>query len=141
MLRLHGTDWRAADRSGTVYPHSAFAGEIGAMGRENSINTGLRCRAGDWARVVHSIDSELIGKVVLVEEWRPEHGRWGVCLLSGPVCGHALVTGELIVTSRFGFRDSSLEPLPRATGESGTVNSVSLQQQEVSCHQSGSPEF
>lgn len=110
------------------------------MGQENSTDTGLRCRAGDWARIVHSIDPSLIGKVVLVEEWRHEHGRWGVCLLSGPTRGRALSNGAIIVTSRFGFRDSSLEPFPRGTNDDGDMESVSLQQQGACCHQSDSPE-
>lgn len=111
------------------------------MGREKPTDAGLRCRVGDWARIVHSTDPSLIGKVVLVEEWRQEHGRWGVCLLSGPVQGRAFVTGKLIVTSRFGFRDSSLEPFPRAAGDDGGVNSVNLRQQEAPCHRFDSQEF
>jgi len=71
----------------------------------------LRCRPGDLARVVHSINPALIDQIVLVERWREEHGRWAVCLLGGVVLGVTLEAREPIVTSRYGFRDSSLEPL------------------------------
>lgn len=72
----------------------------------------LRCRPGDLARVVHSINPALIDQIVVVEKWRQEHGRWAVCLLGGAVLGVTLLAREPIITSRFGFRDSSLEPLP-----------------------------
>lgn len=71
----------------------------------------LRCRPGDLARVVHSTNPALIDQIVVVERWRQDHGRWAVCLLGGAVLGVTLSGREPVVTSRYGFRDSSLEPL------------------------------
>ncbi len=71
----------------------------------------LRCRPGDLARVVHSINPALIDQIVVVERWRNEHGRWAVRLLGGVALGVTLSTRQPIITARYGFRDSSLEPL------------------------------
>lgn len=71
------------------------------------------CREGDMARVIHAKEDHLLGEIVLIEEWRPEHQRWQVLLMEGPLPGRTLATGRPVITSRFGFRDSSLEPLPR----------------------------
>lgn len=70
-----------------------------------------RCKPGDMARVICSHDTSLIGQIVVVEEWRPEYDKWGVCLVEGPRFGTSLRTGRFIVSSRYGFKDSSLEPL------------------------------
>lgn len=72
----------------------------------------LRCKPGDLARVIHSINPALIDQIVVVEGWREEHGRWAVCLLGRAVLGVTLSAREPTITSRYGFRDSSLEPLP-----------------------------
>ena len=88
----------------------------------------LRCRPGDLARVVHSINPALIDQIVVVERWRHEHGRWAVCLLGGPVLGVALSAREPIITSRYGFRDSSLEPLPPVIAASLDLEASRLHQ-------------
>ncbi len=72
----------------------------------------LRFRPGDLARVVHSINPALIDQVVVIEAWRHEHGRWAVHLLGGPVLGVTLCARDPVITTKYGFRDSSLEPLP-----------------------------
>lgn len=71
-----------------------------------------RCKPGDLARVVNSINPALIDQIVVIEGWHEEHGRWAVCLLAGAALGVTLSARRPIVTSRYGFRDSSLEPLP-----------------------------
>ena len=82
----------------------------------------LRCKPGDLARVIHSINPALIDQIVVVERWREEHGRWAVCLLGGVVLGVTLAAREPVVTSRYGFRDSSLEPLPPEVAASFGLN-------------------
>lgn len=88
----------------------------------------LRCRPGDLARVVHSTNPALIDQIVIVERWRQDHGRWAVCLLGGAVLGVTLSGREPIVTSRYGFRDSSLEPLLPTTAVSPAIEASRLRQ-------------
>ena len=76
-----------------------------------------RFRPGDMARIVHSCDTSLLGEVVIIEEWRPAYERWAVCLVAGPACGLSLHSGDPIITSRYGFRDSSLEPIECKEGD------------------------
>lgn len=73
----------------------------------------LRFRPGDIARVIHSINPALIDQIVVILAWRPDHGRWAVRLLSGPILGVTLLARQPVLTTEYGFRDSSLEPLPR----------------------------
>ncbi len=89
-----------------------------------------RCRPGDMARIVHSRHRNLIGQLVLVEDWQEEHGRWRVCLMSGPAPCRSLSTGLPIVTAQFGFRDSSLEPLPRYNASADAKTRINLHPQE-----------
>lgn len=62
-----------------------------------------RCKPGDLARVIHSINPALIDQIVVVEGWSEEHGRWAVCLLGRAVLGVTLPAREPIITSRYGF--------------------------------------
>jgi hypothetical protein len=70
-----------------------------------------RCRPGDMVRIVYSLRPQLIGQIAIVEQWMPEHDRWGIRLISGKAICPSATTGLLIVASLFVFKDSSLEPL------------------------------
>lgn len=72
----------------------------------------LRCRAGDFARVVASTNPALIGGVVLVERLRMD-GRWDVTL-ERPAFGLTARGRRPVVTQEFTFKDSSLEPIAQA---------------------------
>lgn len=97
----------------------------------------LRFKPGDMARVVHSLNKKLLRQIVVIEEWRPEFGRWAVFLTAGPVSGIRLVTGLPILTNRYGFKDSSLEPIEKPS--SSTVFQTSNRQlQELASHPSES---
>jgi hypothetical protein len=71
----------------------------------------LRCRPGDLAKIIHSINPAIIGRTVLVEEWASEHERWSVTLLGAPSFGIGVVTRRPQIGNKKLFRDSSLLPL------------------------------
>jgi hypothetical protein len=81
------------------------------MAQEIENQRGRRFQPGDMARIVHSLDKTLIGRIVVVEEWLPECGRWGLLLMTGRAVGKCLETGRRVNSRRCAFLDSSLEPL------------------------------
>ncbi len=93
------------------------------MGRVDDGSQGLRCKAGDLARVVYSTNPLLIGRVVLVEGWG-ERDRWNVTLLGAPAFGLEVGTGLPMVGNKTAFRDASLRPI---RGDLGARISVCLE--------------
>ncbi|MCY0388241.1 hypothetical protein OVY01_13535 [Robbsia sp. Bb-Pol-6] len=71
-----------------------------------------RFQVGDMARIRRSIHPELVGKIVVIEEWMPKFKEWGVCLVAGIAYGASVETGRLIRSRRCSCRDKSLERLP-----------------------------
>ncbi|MCA8174571.1 MULTISPECIES: hypothetical protein [Burkholderia] len=70
----------------------------------------FRCRAGDLARVIHSINPVLVGRIVLVTH-SYDVERWAVTVFGDPVFGVTACDGRPIITNDWAFRDSSLLPL------------------------------
>lgn len=71
----------------------------------------LRCRPGDLARVVYSKFPTLIGRIVYVQDFDEEAGRWLVLLLGEPHFGITEKTKRPIIGNEWICRDSSLVPL------------------------------
>ncbi|WP_186172950.1 hypothetical protein [Burkholderia gladioli] len=70
----------------------------------------LQCKPGDLARVVSAASPALIGRIVFVEDLF-DSGDWNVTLLGEPAFGITSISQRPVVTHRFRFYDSSLEPL------------------------------
>lgn len=75
-----------------------------------------RCRPGDLARVIHSVNPALMGRIVLVTH-SYDAERWAVAVFGDPVFGVTACDGRPIVTNDWAFLDSSLLPLRGVTGE------------------------
>lgn len=71
----------------------------------------LRCRPGDLARVVYSKHPTLVGRIVYVEAFNDEVGKWEVLLLGQPHFGFGQKTGRPMLGNEMYSRDSSLVPL------------------------------
>ena len=70
---------------------------------------GLRCKPGDIVQVKVSTLPELVGAFAYVEGWRTD-GRWNV-YLDRPTEGVGVLSGCLVTTREFCFRDASLVPI------------------------------
>ncbi|MCA8430068.1 hypothetical protein [Burkholderia seminalis] len=69
----------------------------------------MKCKPGDLARVVHSRNQALIGRVVRVD-YPHGDGRWECELVGDPVVGLADDGEGLLLTRDWLFSDASLEP-------------------------------
>ncbi|WP_186200630.1 hypothetical protein [Burkholderia gladioli] len=79
------------------------------MPSDNEQRTALRCKPGDKARVIHSSNDALLGRIVKVERMHGD-GRWE-CVLSGDaVIGLADDGAGLLLTRDWLFPDFCLEP-------------------------------
>ncbi|MDS0802843.1 hypothetical protein [Burkholderia cenocepacia] len=84
-----------------------------------------RCRPGDLARVIHSKNPALLGRIVVVDRLHDlDHERWEVTVLGEPVLGTDAKDNRPIVTNYYLFCDSSLEPL---RGEEPVVTEQTLE--------------
>ncbi|MDR8077629.1 hypothetical protein KPA96_18385 [Burkholderia cenocepacia] len=71
-----------------------------------------RCRPGDLARVIHSKNPALLGRIVVVDRLHDlDHERWEVTLLGEPVLGTDAKDNRPIVTNYYLFTDHFLKPL------------------------------
>ncbi|CAD6536186.1 hypothetical protein LMG27952_03116 [Paraburkholderia hiiakae] len=86
------------------------------MGRGNSGESKLRCRPGDLARVVRSVDPSLIERRVLVLSPCSE-SEWVVLLMGAPTEGWTTHGDWSQSASQVIFFDSSLEPIERCHPE------------------------
>ena len=74
--------------------------------------TNLRCRPGDLARVIHSKNPTLVGRIVVVERIRDiSPARLNVTILGEPVFGITMYGKRPVITNLFACRDTSLVPL------------------------------
>jgi hypothetical protein len=71
----------------------------------------LRCRPGDLARIIYSKHPTLIGRIVYVEAFNGEVGKWEVLLLGQPHFSFGQKTGRPMIGNDLFARDSSLVPL------------------------------
>ncbi|MGS1056674.1 hypothetical protein [Burkholderia glumae] len=71
----------------------------------------LRCRPGDLARIIKSNNPMAVGRIVIVDRFDDEHGRWLTTLLGEPILGIGILSGRPKVSSKLFFADSSLAPL------------------------------
>ncbi|RQZ76717.1 hypothetical protein DF052_00250 [Burkholderia glumae] len=69
----------------------------------------LRCKPGDRAKIIHSSNEALLGRVVRIECLHND-GRWECVLLGDAVIGLADDGGGLLLTRDWLFPDFCLEP-------------------------------
>ncbi|MEK6290066.1 MAG: hypothetical protein V4793_01545 [Paraburkholderia tropica] len=79
------------------------------MQSNNQQQTVLRCKPGDWAKIIHTSNEALLGRIVKIERLYSD-GRWECVLLGDAVIGLADDGEGLLLTRDWLFPDFCLEP-------------------------------
>ncbi len=71
----------------------------------------LRCAPGDLAIITSPKNESLLGRIVLVQGFNADAGRWNILLMGAPIFGITSQTKQPVITNEIALRDSSLRPI------------------------------